>query len=343
MAEFIIAIILAVAAVGGIVVAIKGDFPTRNPRVIGISVAIFVILLAGGMIAQSMYQSVPTKSEGVITSYGKVVGHPFGPGGHWVAPWRTVNIVQNTIQSDTFSERNGGPNTPDVQTPRGTTGYCITVRLAGLNSGCANVQLQTQLAPEAIPGLYANYSSYGPSLAQDVDQFVVKRELTTDLNRVLGDYNVISDIATNLTACIKNQAQPANSQKQCSAVTQSQFSQFDGKILKELSGDVELKGKINVLDVNLQNIVFNGSTEDAIKAIQNSYLDTVKATQQEKTNAATSLANAALIQQKNALTPAVLANECYTTTLAAIKANVNLPASWNCSGSSPSGLIVNGK
>ena len=200
------------------------------------------------------------------------------------------------------------------------------------------MQLQTQLAADAIPALYANYSSYGPSLAQDVDQFVVKRELTTDLNRVLGDYNVIQDVAANLTSCIQQ-----TSTQKCSAVTASQFSQFDGKILTALQNDVELKEKINVLDINLQNIIFNGSTEDAIKSIQNSYLETVKATQQEKTNAAISLANAALVKQKDALTPAVLANECYTTTQQAIKANVQLPASWNCSGSNPSGLIVNSK
>ena len=72
MAEFVIAIIIAVLAVLGIVISVKGDFPTRNPRIIGICAGVFLILLSGGLIAQSMYQSVPTKSEGVITSYGRL-------------------------------------------------------------------------------------------------------------------------------------------------------------------------------------------------------------------------------------------------------------------------------
>ena len=121
MAEFIFAVIIAIAAILGIIFAVRGDFPTRNPRYLGVLGGVLAVLLAGGMIAQSMFQSVPTKSIGVRTSYGKVIGTPYGPGGHWVPPWVTLNIVQNTIQSDTFSERNGGPVTPDVPTPRGTT------------------------------------------------------------------------------------------------------------------------------------------------------------------------------------------------------------------------------
>lgn len=167
-----------------------------------------------------------------------------------------------------------------------------------------------------------------------MDEAVVKRELTTDLNRTLGDYNVIADVAANLTVCEKS------GQTACNAVTSSQFSQFDPKLLTALQADPQLAG-ITVFDVNLQNITFNGETETAIQKVQGYYLGTVEATQLEKTNAATSLANKALVQGSS-LSPAVLQNECYTTTQDAVKANYSLPAGWNCSGSSGN-LLINGK
>jgi len=280
------------------------------------------------------FNSVPTKSVGVVTSYGKVIGQPYGPGGHWMVPWKSLNIVQDTIQSDNFSQANGSG--ADQQQPSGIKGYCLSVRLAGLTQACLDVQLQTQVEPSAIPELYANYSSYGPNLTLDVDQYVVQRELKTWLNRDLGDYNVIQDVSNALQACA------AKAQTTCnSTAVVSQFGQFDAQVLKSMQQDPELAGKINVLDVNIQYPHFDDNTEGAIQKIQQSYLTTVEATQQEQTNRALSLANAALVQS-NSLTPAVLQNNCYATTQDAIKANYSLPAGWSCSGSG-SNLILNGK
>ena len=181
MTAFVFFIIIALISLAVIFAAGFGKYP-RNPKVLSITGGILGLFVAGGLFYASLFHSVPTKSEGVVTSYGRVIGTPYGPGSHLMAPWRTLNIVQDTIQSDSFFDTNG--QGPDQQYPSGTRGYCITIRLGGMNSGCANVQLQTQVIPAAIPDLYANYSSYGPNLSQDVDQFVVKRELTTDLNRV---------------------------------------------------------------------------------------------------------------------------------------------------------------
>ena len=338
MALFIFALIIGVIGILGTGGVIFTDRISRNPKVWSVVGGVFSVILAGGLVLLSMFQSVPTKSEGVMTSYGRVIGTPYGPGGHLVDPWRTLVIVQDTIQSDSFSDANGSG--PDIQLPSGTHGDCIKVRLGGMNQGCANVQLQTLVNPAAIPELYASYSSYGPNLSQDVDQFVVKRELTTDLNRVLGDYNVIADVAANLTACEQK------GQSACSAVTASQFSQFDPQILSALQKDPELAGKITVLDVNLQNISFDQTIEDGIKKIQTFYLETVEATQQERTNAAISLANAALVNPKTgqSLTPAILQYDCYQVIAAAIKAGyTGLPATLSCSGSSSNSVLVTGK
>lgn len=338
MAEFVIGLIIVVIGVLAIIGAIFSDRTSRNPKVWIAIAGVFFILLAGAGVWQSFYQSVPTKSEGVVTSYGKVIGTPYGPGRHQIAPWRTLNVVQDTIQSDSFFQSNGSG--PDQLTSHGIVGYCISVRLAGLSSGCLDVQMQSQVRASAIPELYANYSSYGPSLTLDIDQYVVQRELKTVLNRPpLSDYNVIQDVSNSLSACI------TKGQTGCTANTSSEFSQFDPEILQALQNDPQLKGKIDILDVNLQFPHFDDSTETAIKKIQTSYLETVAAVQQERTNTAISAANAALVTGKNgqSLTPSVLQYDCYQTIQDAIKAGYNgLPATLSCGGGS-SNVLVNGK
>ncbi len=290
-------------------------------------IAPLIVVLAG-------INSVPVKSVGVVTSFGRV-GAEYGPGAHWLWPWKTLAVVSDTIQSDNFSAANG--TGPDQTAASGVKGYCVAVRLAGLNQGCADIQMQTQVIPDAIPNLYANYSSYGSNLTLDVDQYVVQREVKTDLNRILGDYNVVADVAASLQAC-----SAAGTTTGCTTTATSQFSQFDPQLLAALQHDPELAGNVRVLDVNLQFIHFSGSVENAIEDIQTHYQDTVAATIQEKTNAAISAANAALVSKPGALNAAVLANECYTTTQDAIKAGFTLPAGWNCSGAGSS-VLVTGK
>ena len=152
-------------------------------------------------------------------------------------------------------------------------------------------KLQTQVEEAAIPQLFANYSSYGSDLTQDIDRYVVKRTLTTVLNRTLGDYNPVQDVSSTL----------ANN-------TGSQFSQFDTQLVSSLRA--ALAGQVRVIDVNLQYVHYDTATQNRINQISTQYADTQVAVQQEKTNLAISAANAALAKD-NTLTPQVLANECY--------------------------------
>lgn len=327
------AIVAGLVAMPKRVSAYKGGEETPNyarrwtfvAAAVALVIAPLIVVLAG-------INSVPVKSVGVATSFGRV-GAEYDPGAHWLWPWKTMTIVSDTIQSDNFAQANG--TGPDQAAPSGVKGYCIPVRLAGLNQGCADVQMQTQVIKEAIPNLFANYSSYGSNLTLDVDEYVVQREVKTDLNRILGDYNVVADVAASLQAC------SATGQTGCTTAG-SQFSQFDPALLRALQNDPELKGNVNVLDVNLQYIHFSGSVEAAIESIQSKYQETVAATIQEKTNAAISAANAALVSKPGALNASVLANECYITTQDAIKAGYSLPAGWTCAGSGSS-VLVQGK
>ena len=320
MAAFVFSIIVLLISGGAIAYAIFGDFASRNPRVWAIIGGVLGIFLTGGLFLLSLFHSVPTKSVGVTTSYGKVIGTPYGPGAHMLAPWKNLNIVQDTIQSDNFSQVNG--SLADTYTNSGALGNCITVRLGGNQEGCADVQLQTQVYEDAIPDLFANYSSYGSDLTADIDKYVVKRELVTVLNRTLGDYNPVADVSTTLNSS-----------------GASQFSAFDPTLLTAMQSD--LQGEVRVLNINLQYVHYDAATQARINQIATQYADTQVAKQQEATNAAISLANAALAKT-NSLSPAVLQNECYTTTQDAVKAGYALPAGWNCSGGSSS-VLVQGK
>lgn len=307
-----------------------GDPVTRrNYWKIGIATTSVIPLLAAGAIFFfSGFHTVPAKSVGVVTQYGKVLNE-YGPGGHWLFPTKSLNIVQDTKQSDQFLQSNGGSS--DAYTPAGAVGNCIEIRLAGGNNGCADVRVQTQTDAAAVPQLFANYSSYGGNLTQDVDQYVVKTDLTTVLIRDLGDYNPIQDYSAQLEACDLTKA------SNCSS-TVSQFSKFDTQLTSDLQA--MLGNEATVYYVNLQNIHYDNTVESALAKIQIAYEDTAVATQQYFTNLATSKANGALTQS---VTPQVLANECYTTTQDAIKANYALPTTWNCAGATNSGVIVSGK
>ena len=341
MGEVILLAIVGIIGLVAVIVAFLADL-RKNTR-IGVAIGgVLLIAITPVIFWLSGYTSVPTKSVGVITSYGKVIGTPYTPGQHWLPPWRGLTIVSDAIQSDNFkqancpTDSNGNPEPcADVQLPSGTNGYCIIVRFAGLNQGCIDVQLQTLVEAQAIPELYGNYSSYGPNLAQDIDQFVVQRELRTWMNRVLGDYNVIADVTASLEACT------SKGQANCNSVTPSQFSAFDPQILKALQTDTQLAGKVDVLDVNLQFPHFTGNVETAIEGIQNKYTEIVQAQLQEQVNAAISTANAALVNPKQgqSLTPAVLTYDCLQEVAAAIKANYQLPTGFSCGGTS-SNLIL---
>ena len=78
--------------------------PNYARRVLLIVAPIVAIIVPLAVIGLAGNNSVPVKSVGVVTSFGKVVGQPYGPGQHWMFPTRSLHIVTDTIQSDSFAQ-----------------------------------------------------------------------------------------------------------------------------------------------------------------------------------------------------------------------------------------------
>lgn len=273
-------------------------------RVGGAVVAIIGVLV----FAVSGIKSVPTKSIGVATSFGKVTGQPYGPGIHetW-QPWKAVNIIDETIQTTTFEV--------DQKTGRGG----LDVRIGGQQTARLDVTIQWRVLDSAADGLFSNYANQGP-LMDEIRNAVVVRELKQVVNQVMGDYNPIQDVALN------------------SSVSNSQFSTFGPKVLAAMRHDIG--GRINVISVLMPLAHYDQSTQNRLNTIQAQYAETAIAKQQVVTNEAVAAANQKLAASVSH-DPNVLVAQCLQITQAAIKAGYQgLPAGWNCFGGGANSLAL---
>lgn len=316
MVWFIFAIILGVAAViCGLLSLAKFDDEFPNAKLgfrisAGVTLALAVLLFAlSGM------REVPTRAVGVPTAFGRVES-TLRPGIHWKAPWTTVNILDETIQTTTFEGCQG-------QFCTGTSpvrGDCLEVRIGGQQTACLDVTIQWRILDSGAPGLFNDYNGQGTSIMNAITDAVVVRELKQVTNEVLGDYNPIQDVSLNATA------------------GNSQFSTFGPKVLAQMRSD--LKGRITVVNVLMPLLRYDSDTQSRLNQIQQQFGETAIAQQEVQTNQAQAKANSAIASSVST-NPAVLQYECLQITQDAIKAGyTGLPANWSCTGSG-SQLAVN--
>jgi regulator of protease activity HflC (stomatin/prohibitin superfamily) len=301
---FILAILFAIAGIIAILAAGLSKDYAAGWRVGGVVAVIFALLV----FMVSGIKSVPTKSIGVATSFGKVTGQPYGPGIHetW-QPWKHVNIIDETIQTTTFEV--------DQKTGRGG----LDVRIGGQQTARLDVTIQWRVLDTAADGLFSNYANQGP-LMGEIQNAVVVRELKQVVNQVMGDYNPIQDVAAN------------------SAVSNSQFSTFGPKVLAAMRHDIG--GRISVISVLMPLAHYDSSTQARLNTIQAQYAETAIAKQQVITNEAVAAANQKLAASVSH-DPNVLVAQCLQITQAAIKAGYNgLPAGWNCFGGGANSLAL---
>lgn len=220
--------------------AIKASLYTLGGLVL---LGLVMLFTFGGM------QVVPVKSIGVPQSFGTVTGGVMSPGIHWTfQPWMSVTNVDETVQTTTFEGNN-----------------CLTVRIGGQQSACADATIQWQILPQAAEGLYQDYANQG-DLMQTVTDAVVVREFKQVVNQVLGDYNPITDVQ-NVTG--------TNS-------ATSQFTQFGPTILRDMQQDIG--SRIEVKSVFLPKITYDQAVENALQSIQTANANYAIATENVKVN-----------------------------------------------------------
>jgi hypothetical protein len=147
---FVLGIIVALIGLGFVFIApatTREANQVKATRIIGavLVVIAFLFYAAGGI------KSVPVKSIGVATSFGAVDGAPLTSGPHetW-APWKSVNVVDETIQTTTFEGCQGqfcekgdevGQTVPPAGDSGSSTAPCLEVRIGGQQEGCLDVTI----------------------------------------------------------------------------------------------------------------------------------------------------------------------------------------------------------
>ena len=244
---FIVAIILWLVA---LVAAVAGAFSQESETKVASFVGAFVAVIVGfGLFALGGLKSVPVKNIGVPQAFGAVTGSVYSPGIHetWT-PWLHLTDIDETVQTTTFEGQN-----------------CLTVRIGGQQSACADVAIQWQIKPSAADALFSDYANHG-DLMTTVTDAVVVRELKQVVNGILGDYNPITDVqaVTNTNSAT------------------SQFSQFGPQILQQMRADIG--NRIDVKTVLLPFVHYNDQVEAKLNAIQQSYANYAIAQENVKVN-----------------------------------------------------------
>ncbi|MBF6085176.1 SPFH domain-containing protein [Nocardia cyriacigeorgica] len=228
---------------------------------------------------------VSTRNVGVVTSFGKPVG-TLTNGLHIVAPWKKVTELSGVIRTDSHT---GG---------FGDGGHCsggTPVRLANNSTACVDNTIRWRIVPEQADSLFRDYLN-----DDNIRDSLVTRELGAVLNGVFADYN---PLAADATA---------------------------GPRLDALSTTVteRLKAKVGT-QIDIQNVIitlihFDGVTQDRINAYQAQVANTRIAEAAKDT--ATAQAQANRILAESVTDPGVLTARC----LDLINAGKPVPAGFQC-------------
>lgn len=293
MFAFVFAIIFWI----GTLVCVVGALAASDYKAAWVAGGVFSGLIGFGIFAIAGLYSVPVKNIGVPSSFGSVSNQIYEPGMHetW-NPFLHITNIDETVQTTTFEGNN-----------------CLTVRIGGQQSACADITIQWKILPQAAGSLYSDYANSG-DLMQTVTNAVVVRELKQVVNNVVGDYNPITDVQT-----VTN-----------TPTATSQFSSFGPQILKDMQADIG--NRIEVQTVLMPFIHYDPTVEQALQRIQIANSNYAVAVENVKVNQEQALSYAKLG------TPSVaqLAAEC----LSDMKDGMQAPTGFQCMPGASSNLAV---
>lgn len=125
-----------------------------------LALALFFLLIAS-------VSMIPTKTVGVVTSFGKPVG-VLPNGLHFIAPWQKVVEFDASVQT---LKRTGKDD-------------CTTVRISNQATACVDNSTRWRIEQAAAPRLYQDYRTF-----ENMRDSLVNRELTAVLNAVFSTYD----------------------------------------------------------------------------------------------------------------------------------------------------------
>lgn len=245
------------------------------------------------------FSIVPTRSIGVVTSFGKPVD-TYSNGPHLKAPWEKVKKLDGTIQTDA--------RTGSDERPTGTDdNSCTDVRIGNGSSACVDNSVRWRIKLDAGQRLYQDY----PDGIDQIRKSLVQRQLTSALNDVLGDYNPLDQI-----------------KDQTGDVTVSPNLSAFSKDVKDALVD-RVGTDIQIEDVIIPIIRFDKNTQSKINAYQAEVANTRIAEQSEQTAKAQARANGQL-RESVSNEPNVLVARCLDAFAEMVKTKQQIPIGFSC-------------
>ncbi|MFG2062926.1 SPFH domain-containing protein [Micromonospora sp. NPDC048871] len=229
---FILSIATAVITAIAVAVALLGG--QRNVRQFGALAAVVALGVTLLLTVTSSAHSVPIRSVGIVTSFGKPTGEVTGSGLKWVAPWQRVGEWDAGRQKYDHIGNDA----------------CVRVRTGTLADACVEVLIEWQVKPENAPQQFMDYKGdFGSFRGQRVGV-----QLDSAVNDAFASYNPLERIDAktgNLNVDLKPFAESIKS-----------------------SAETRLGSDVDILSVTITRVNHDDKTEGNIKAFQDKLAQT---------------------------------------------------------------------
>jgi regulator of protease activity HflC (stomatin/prohibitin superfamily) len=276
MVGFIFAMILfviAVIAVGVAVVSSDARIPAGITTVVCTLLGVIVLIF-------SCYDRVDTRNVGIITSFGRPVG-VHGAGIVWHAPWKKVSELSEAIQLQAFEST----SYDDAAKGQGVDNNpaAISVRLANNSNAYVDENLNWRLREGAAPKLFQDYGGSSRDVFTTIKEQLVDRQAQVALAKVFANFN--PQIMLAATSPQSGPGTPPGPPPAQPTTGMAQAGADLPKMAQEVKRDLQeaVGSEIEILDVRIPRIFFDGQTQGRIDAFNQNVQDTLNAAQKVKT------------------------------------------------------------
>lgn len=257
--------------------------------------------LTGLLVLVSSFNTVGTQNIGIVTSFGKPVGH-VGNGAVWVAPWEQVTDMDEAIQ---VSDYEGG--------------NCLTVRIADQQTACVNAKVRWRILPGDADSLFRNYKNS----TAGVENGLLTPEIQNVANTVFDGYDPVGLLNSSIP-----QGRPGN----------PTVPQLGQQVEQQLAA--KISAQVEIVSLFMPNIQYDSTVQARLNAVLSQKAETLVAQQQEQTANAQAAANRSL-QASVSNDPNVLVSKCLDLLGQMLKQNMTPPAGFSCwPGGSSVGVIA---